>query len=62
MSKTKGNLSPLTFEDLVIFMEHNKDLYIITDTKNKDKNNIQIEFDEMTEIWTRHKGVVERFI
>ena len=50
MSKTKGNLSPLTFEDLVIFMEHNKDLYIITDTKNKDKNNIQIEFDEMTEI------------
>jgi len=61
-SYAKGYLTPMTFEDLVIFMEQHPDLYIITDTKFTDKERIQIEFDEMTEILSRHKSVNERFI
>jgi len=61
-TRTPGNLTPMTFEDLVIFMEENNDLYIITDTKYSDKRHIEIEFDEMTEILSRHEGVNERFI
>ena len=61
-SYAKGYLTPMTFEDLVIFMEQHPDLYIITDTKFTDIERIQIEFDEMTEILSRHKNVNERFI
>ena len=61
-TKIPGNLTTMTFEDLVIFMEKNKDLYIITDTKYSDIRHIGIEFDEMTGILNRHKGVNERFI
>ena len=48
--RTRGNLTTMTFEDLVIFMEKNKNLYIITDTKYTDLRSIKIEFDEMTKI------------
>ena len=43
-------------------MEQHNDLYIITDTKFDDIYHIQIEFNEMTEILSRHKNVNERFI
>ena len=39
-TRTPGNLTTMTFEDLVIFMEENTDLYIITDTKYSDKRHI----------------------
>ena len=60
--RTRGNLTTMNFEDLVIFMEKNKNLYIITDTKYTDLRSIKIEFDEMTKILNYHKGVNERFI
>ena len=60
--RLNGYLTRISFEDLVIFMEQNNDLYIITDTKFDDIYHIQIEFDEMTEILSRHKNVNERFI
>ena len=60
--KVHGNLTTMTFEDLVIFMEKRKDLYIITDTKYTNLRKIQIEFDKMTEILNHHKGINERFI
>ena len=43
-------------------MEQHNDLYIITDTKFDDIYHIQIEFDEMIKILSRHKNVNERFI
>ena len=58
----KGYLTPMTFEDLAIFMKKNEDLFIITDTKYVDKINIQLEFDEMNEILSRYNGVKKRFI
>ena len=58
----RGYLTRLSFEDLAIFMEKHNDLYIITDTKFDDKEHIQIQFDEMTEILSRHKNVNYRFI
>ena len=61
-NRVKGYLTPLSFEDLVIFMEQHDDLYIITDTKFDDITHIQIQFDEMTEILSRHKNVNNRFI
>ena len=61
-SYAKGKLMPMTFEDLVLFMEKHPDLFIITDTKYDDIPNIKIEFDEMTEILSHHKNVSERFI
>ena len=39
--RTRGNLTTMTFEDLVIFMEKNKNLYIITDTKYTDLRSIK---------------------
>ena len=52
----------MTFEDLVMFMDKNKDLFIITDTKYSDITNIKIEFDEMDEILSRYHNVKNRFI
>ena len=61
-SHSKGNLTSMTFEDLVVFMEKHQDLYIITDTKFKDIPRIKLEFDDMAEILSHHKNVNERFI
>jgi len=61
-SYAKGNLTSMTFEDLVVFMEKHPDLYIITDTKFDDIPHIEVEFDEMTEILSHHKNVNKRFI
>ena len=61
-SRIKGNLTPMTFEDLVKYMYENKDLYIITDTKYSDITRIEKEFNEMTEILSRYGNVNERFI
>ncbi len=61
-SKSKGNLTPMTFEDLVKFMYENKKLYIITDSKYDDPEHIIIEFDEMTNILKKYKGVSSKFI
>ena len=61
-SRTNGNLTPMTFEDLVIYMYDHKDLYIITDTKYTDLERIEIEFNEMTEILSKYEDVNERFI
>ena len=58
----RGHLTPMTFEDLVIFMEQHPDLYIITDSKFVDIPHIIIEFDEMIRILKRHKNVNKRFI
>ena len=58
----KGNTTRMTFKDLVLFMEKNKDLYIMTDTKYIDVQSIEIEFDEMTSIINNHKELYERFI
>jgi len=41
-SYAKGYLTPMTFEDLVIFMEQHPDLHFITDTKFTDIECIQI--------------------
>lgn len=61
-SKGKGNSTRMIFEDLVLFMEENKDVYIITDTKYKDIQRIEIEFNEMTSILNNHKELYDRFI
>ena len=61
-SKGKANTTRMVFEDLVLFMIENKDLYIMTDTKHKDIGRIRIEFDEMTSILNNHKELYERFI
>ena len=58
----EAKLSHLTFEDLVKFMDKNKDLFIITDTKYPFLPHIKIEFDEMEEILSRYHNVKERFI
>ena len=57
--RLNGYLTRISFEDLVIFMEQHNDLYIITDTKFDDIYHIQIEFDEMIKILSRHKNVNE---
>ena len=61
-NRLNGYLTRLSFEDLVIFMEQHDDLYIITDTKFDDIQHIRIQFEEMTEILSRHKNVNNRFI
>ncbi len=61
-TRTRGNLTPMTFEDLVKYMYNHEDLYIITDTKYADLPNIEKEFNEMTEILSKYENVSERFI
>ena len=61
-SRTRGNLTPITFEDLVQFMYTHKELYIITDTKYSDITRIEKEFNEMVQILDKYKDVNERFI
>ena len=61
-SRTRGNLTPITFEDMVQFMYTHKELYIITDTKYSDITRIEKEFNEMTQILAKYKDVNERFI
>ena len=60
--KTIGNTTRMSFKDLVLFMEENKNLYIMTDTKYTDIQRIEIEFDEMTAIINNKKDLYERFI
>lgn len=61
-SRTRGNLTPMIFEDLVKYMYNHEDLYIITDSKYTDFTSIKKEFNEMTEILSRYGNVNERFI
>ena len=61
-SRTRGNLTPITFEDLVKFMYTYKELYIITDTKYTDILGIEKEFNEMTTILNKYIDVNKRFI
>ena len=61
-SKTRGNQTPMTFEDLVKYMNNNRDLYIITDTKYTDFSYIEREFNEMEKILSKYGDVNERFI
>lgn len=61
-SRTRGNLTPMIFEDLVKYMYNHEDLNIITDTKYTDFTSIKKEFNEMTEILSKYGNVNERFI
>ena len=61
-AREKGNLTLLSFEDIVKYMYVNKELYIITYTKYTDLVNIGKEFNEMTEILINYENVNERFI
>ena len=57
-SRASGNTTRMSFQDLIIFMENNKDLYVITDTKYDDIYTISREFEKMTSVLKNHTELI----
>lgn len=56
-------MEPMTFEDLVKLMSIHKDMYIITDTKETDKNVIKEQFTKIVETTKKYDtNILKRII
>ncbi len=60
----RGTYTPLSFEDMCALMEEYPDIWIITDSKYTDEDNIRQEFEYMRMVLENYKNstVADRFI
>lgn len=57
-----GQYHALTFDEICEYLENNKNLYLITDTKYTDPDSIALQFREIVETAAGYKGVLKRII
>lgn len=61
--KVHKHLTPISFEDLVKLMASNKDIYIVTDTKEIDKDIINNQFQEIISVAKKYDpNILKRII
>lgn len=61
-TKIHRKYTPMTAEDLIEWMKKHKAIYIVTDTKCKDPEEMKHEFELLAELCAYDPGLLERFV